>query len=129
MLFSLHLAGLLRGTRVTTNSLHPGVINTDIDRNLNPLTRFGFGLLTRFAGKTIEEGAATSCYVATNDRLGSTSGQYFEDCNAVRIVNEGHMHNMAMAEKLMEVSESLTADFLVEQRHPGQNRSGGDASG
>ena len=118
VLFSLRLGELLRGTRITSNSLHPGVINTDIDRNLNPLTRFGFGLLTKFAGKTLEEGAATSCFVATNEALGAVSGQYFEDCNAVTIKGTGHMHNSVMAEELMRVSEELTADYLVEQKRP-----------
>ncbi|MGB5335994.1 MAG: SDR family NAD(P)-dependent oxidoreductase [Woeseiaceae bacterium] len=118
VLFSLRLGELLRGTRITSNSLHPGVINTDIDRNLNPITRFGFGLLTKFAGKSIEEGAATSCYVATSDALGATSGQYFEDCNAVTIDGAGHMHDMAMAEELMRVSEELAADYLVELKRP-----------
>ena len=118
VLFSLRLGELLRGTRITSNSLHPGVINTDIDRNLNPITRFGFGLLTKFAGKSIEEGAATSCYVATNNALGAISGKYFEDCNAVTIEGVGHMQNMAMAEELMRVSEELTADYLVELKRP-----------
>ncbi len=118
VLFSLRLGELLRGTRITSNSLHPGVINTDIDRNLNPVTRFGFGLLTKLAGKTIEEGAATSCYVATSDLLGAVSGKYFEDCNAVNINGVGHMHDMPMAEELMQVSQELTADYLVEQERP-----------
>ena len=118
VLFSLRLGELLRGTRITSNSLHPGVINTDIDRNLNPVTRFGFGLLTKLSGKTIEEGAATSSYVATSDLLGAVSGQYFEDCNAVNISGAGHMHDMPMAEELMQVSQELTADYLVEQERP-----------
>lgn len=118
VLFSLRLGELLRGTRITSNALHPGVINTDIDRNLNPVTRFGFGLLTKLAGKTIEEGAATSCYVASSELLGSTSGRYFEDCNAITIHGEGHMQDRAMAEELMRVSEELTSDYLVEQERP-----------
>ncbi|MGI9236482.1 MAG: SDR family NAD(P)-dependent oxidoreductase, partial [Woeseiaceae bacterium] len=118
VLFSLRLGELLRGTRITSNSLHPGVINTDIDRNLNPITRFGFSLLTSFAGKSVEAGAATSCYVATSDALGATSGHYFEDCNAVTINGAGHMHDMAMAGELMRVSEELTADYLIEQKRP-----------
>lgn len=121
VLFSLRLGELLRGTRITSNSLHPGVINTDIDRNLSPITRFGFGLLTKFAGKSIEEGAATSCYVATSDAIGAVSGQYFEDCNAVTIKGVGHMHDMAMAEELMSVSQELTADYLIEQKRPDWN--------
>ena len=118
VLLSLKLAELLRGTRITINSLHPGVINTDIDRNLNPVTRFGFGLLTALSGKSIEEGAATTCYVATSDKLGNISGRYFEDCDAITIENRGHMQDLAMAEKLLQTSIELTADWLVEFKAP-----------
>ncbi len=38
VLFALQLGKLLRGTRITANALHPGVINTEIDRN-NELLR------------------------------------------------------------------------------------------
>lgn len=123
VLFSLRLAELLRGTSVSSNSLHPGVINTDIDRNLNPVTRFGFGVLTKLAGKTIAEGAATSCYVATSQALVATSGHYFEDCNAVLIPHDGHMHNRAMSRQLMRISRELTADYLVEHEWPNRERS------
>ncbi len=116
-LFSLRLAELLRGTRITSNALHPGLINTEIDRNLNPVLRAGFGLLTALTGKTVEQGAATSCYVATNPQLGATSGQFFENCNAVTIA-DSHLHNQRLAGELMQISESLTADYLVEQERP-----------
>ncbi len=116
-LFSLRLAELLRGTRITSNALHPGLINTEIDRNLGPVLRFGFGVLTAVTGKSVEQGAATTCYVATNPELGATSGQFFEDCDAVTVA-DSHLHNRALAEQLMNVSEELTADYLVEQERP-----------
>ena len=118
VLFSLQLGEQLRGTRITSDALHPGVINTDIDRNFNPLTRFAFGVLTAVSGKTVEQGAATSCYVATAPQLGAVSGRYFEDCNAVTIEGGGHMQDKAMAEKLLRVSVDLTAEYLVELRRP-----------
>lgn len=122
VLLSLALSESLRGTRITSNSLHPGVINTEIDRNLNPLLQFGFGVLTSISGKTIEQGAATTCHVATSPDLGSTSGQYFEDCNAVTVTGEGHMHDMAMADELIRVSDELAAGYLVEQKKPDQTQ-------
>lgn len=118
VLFAMRLGQLLRGTRITCNSLHPGVINTAIDRNLSPVLQFGFGVLTRLVGKTIEQGAATSCYVATSPLLGSTSGEYFEDCNAVAILGENHMRDQALAVRLFDVSEAMTAGYLVEQKLP-----------
>ena len=120
-LFSLRLAELLRGTRITTNSLHPGIINTDIDRNQSAFRRFAWGVITGVSGKSVEEGAATSCYVATAEALGATSGAYFEDCNPIVVGDDSHMHDQAMAEKLMRVSQELTADYLVEQKRPDWN--------
>ena len=110
VLFSLELGKLLRGTRITSNSLHPGVINTEIDRNVSPLLQFGFGVLAAVSGKNVEQGAATSCFVATSPSLGSTSGRYFEDCNAVELP-ETHMQDMAMADRLWLLSEELTKPY------------------
>lgn len=117
VLFSHGLARRLRGTRITSNALHPGVINTDIDRNLNRFLQFGFGVLTAISGKSIEEGAATSCYVATSPLLGSTSGRYFEDCNAVTVSGSFH-DDVAMSDRLWEISETLTSDYLVTHHRP-----------
>ena len=116
-LFSLELGRLLRGSRITSNALHPGVIDTGIDRNLNRFMQLAFGVLTRVAGKTIEQGAATSCFVATSPSLGSTSGRFFEDCNAIE-VPDSHLQNMAMADRLWLVSEEMTRDYLVEITTP-----------
>jgi len=118
VLFSLELARLLKGTRITSNSLHPGVINTEIDRTEPGIFQFAFGVLTAIGGKSIEQGAATSCYVATSPLLGETSGQYFEDCNAVTVLGDNHMHDQEQATKLWEVSEALTRDYLDEIEAP-----------
>lgn len=114
VLFSLHLAKLLKGTRITTNALHPGVINTEIDRNMSRFKQTAFAAWAAMGGtKSVEEGAATSCYVATSPLLGSTSGQFFEDCNAVTVPGDNHLTNSAMAEELWRISSDLTSDYLV----------------
>ena len=117
-LFSLKLAELLRGTRITSNSLHPGVIATELSRNLTAVARFAWNAYVAVAGKTVEQGAATTCYVATSKDLGNVSGRYFEDCNAVTIEGQGHMQNSAMASRLLDSSIELTRDWLVEFRAP-----------
>lgn len=117
-LFSLKLANLLRGSRITCNALHPGVIFTDLARNLSAVSRAAWRAYTSVAGKSVEQGAATTCYVATSENLGNISGHYFEDCQAVTIEGEGHMQNMPMAERLLDVSVELTRDWLIEFRKP-----------
>ncbi len=119
-LFSLELGRLLMGTRITSNALHPGLINTEIDRNFNGFMQFAFGVLTAVGGKNVQEGAATSCFVATNPLLGSTSGKYFEDSNAVEI-KDTFMQDMAMADRLWFLSEELTKDYLVKHERPDWN--------
>ena len=122
VLFSLELARLMKGTRITSNSLHPGVINTEIDRTEPGIFQMAFGVLTAVAGKSIAQGAATTCYVATSPQLGAVSGQYFEDCNAVTVLGDNHMHDAGQATKLWQVSETLTKDYLDELETPDWDR-------
>jgi NAD(P)-dependent dehydrogenase (short-subunit alcohol dehydrogenase family) len=129
-LFALQLGKLLEGTRITANALHPGVINTEIDRHMGGMTQFAFSVAARLGyGKTVEQGAATSCFVATSPLLSATSGKYFEDCNAVTVVGQGHIHDEAMAERLWQVSQALTADYLVTHAGPGGDDYGRAARG
>lgn len=121
VLYSLELARLLKGTRITSNALHPGVIDTNIARNVSPIARSAFGVWTKLAGKSIDQGAATSCYVATSPLLGSTSGLYFEDCNAVTVTGDNHMHDAEQASRLWLVSEELTRDYLDTIERPDWN--------
>jgi NAD(P)-dependent dehydrogenase (short-subunit alcohol dehydrogenase family) len=118
ILFSLELARLLKGSRITSNSLHPGVIDTRIARNVSPVARGAFGLWTRLAGKSIGQGAATTCHVATSPILDRTSGQYFEDCNAVTVTGDSHVHDAVQASRLWTVSEELTRNYLVKLKQP-----------
>ena len=114
VLFSLELRRLLKGTRITSNSLHPGVIKTGLFRNMSGFRQGAFAAWSALGGgKSIEEGAATSCYVATSPLLGSTSGRYFEDSNAVTVPGKNHMQDIEMADRLWQVSEDLTRDHLV----------------
>lgn len=66
ILFTFELAERLEGTGVTANCLHPGVIGTK-------LLREGFGS----SGASVEEGAATSVYLATSDEVAGVTGRYF----------------------------------------------------
>lgn len=117
-LFSLELARQLTGTRITSNSLHPGVIDTRIVRHESALIRSAFSILTAVGGKTIAQGAATSCYVATNPLLGSTSGAFFEDCNAVTVGGDHHLYDTEMAAELWRLSETLVGDYLIRHKRP-----------
>ena len=105
-LFSRELARRLADTTATSNSLHPGVIPTNLSRHLPP--REIDTSDPRY--KTIPEGTATQCYVATSPELERVTGYYFDDCNPAE--PSAQMQDDAMAAKLWAVSEELVADYL-----------------
>ena len=105
-LFSRELARRLADTNATSNSLHPGVIPTNLSRHL-PQREYD---MSNPMFKTIPEGTATQCYVATSPDLAGVTGYYYDDCNPV-VPNE-HMQDDAMAAKLWALTEELVADYL-----------------
>ena len=110
-LCSRELAAQLSGTNATSNSVHPGVIATNLGKHLPAWQRAAASLIGWTFMKDIPEGAATTCYVATNPGLKGVRGYYFSDCN----VDEGetpYIQDDEMARKLWTVSEELTADYL-----------------
>jgi retinol dehydrogenase-12 len=74
VLFSAELARRLEGTGVTTYSLHPGAVATDVWRKVPQPFRW---LLTRFM-LTAEQGARTSLKCATDPALASVTGRYYD---------------------------------------------------
>ena len=109
-LFSLELAKRLADTNATSNSVHPGVINTNLGRHFERWKLFLAGLIGWAFMKSVEEGAATTCYVATRPELANISGHYFMDCNPAE--PSPHMQDEAMAAKLWDVSTDLTKQYL-----------------
>jgi len=109
-LFSYELSRRLEGSRATSNSVHPGRINTNINRNYGVFMTFVADYIGPFVMKTIPQGAATTCYVATYPDLANTSGYYFEDCQAV--APGGYMENNDMAKRLWDVSVEMTKQYI-----------------
>ena len=109
-LFTRELARRLADTPVTANTITPGVINTPLGRHLPWYTKASAKVIGWTFMKTPEEGAATSCYVATAPALAKTRGLFFMDCNP--IVPGYQMENDALATKLWSVSEELAKDYL-----------------
>ena len=113
-LFSLELARRLReaGSSATSNAVHPGVINTNLGRHFESWKRAAASLIGWTFMKSVEAGAATSCYVATAAALAQVSGYYFEDCNPVVPSPGKHMDDPVMAAALWKTSEQLVAGYL-----------------
>jgi NAD(P)-dependent dehydrogenase (short-subunit alcohol dehydrogenase family) len=115
-LFSFELAKRLQGTRATSNSLHPGVVATNIMRNLNVAPPAGGGNRGGgggggFAFEAPAQGAATSCYLASHPSLAGVTGLYFVDCNPAE--PSALQKDAALAARLWQVSEELTRPYLA----------------
>jgi len=109
-LFSLELARRLGGTRATSNSVHPGIIRTNLGRHFPRWKKLLGELIGWTFMKSIPAGAATQCYVATNARIAGVSGRYFANCNPE--IPGGRMEDAALAAKLWAVSAELTRKWL-----------------
>ncbi|GAX80998.1 hypothetical protein CEUSTIGMA_g8433.t1 [Chlamydomonas eustigma] len=68
-----HLAAMLEGTPIKIFTLHPGIIATNLFKNVNVflvLIMFSLGwLFLPLASKTVPQGAATQVYAATVPQL------------------------------------------------------------
>lgn len=109
LLFAKELARRFAGTKKTANAVHPGVIQTNLGRHMNPVANFFFGLFGPLALKTVPQGAATEVYVATSPTIAGVSGCYFADCNVAK--SRADADDAALAKKLWEVSEKIVADL------------------
>jgi retinol dehydrogenase-12 len=74
VLFSAELARRLAGTGVTTYSLHPGVVATDVWRSVP----WPFRSVIKLGMITPEQGALTTLHCATSAEAGAQTGLYYD---------------------------------------------------
>ncbi|XP_070505099.1 retinol dehydrogenase 12-like [Chironomus tepperi] len=81
ILFSKELAERLKGTKVTVNSCHPGVVQTEIVKGWSFSLMDIISYIFMKFGKTPMEGAQTQIRLAVDPELETVTGKYFSDCN------------------------------------------------
>jgi retinol dehydrogenase-12 len=106
ILYAKDLARRLAGTRVTTYSLHPGVVASDIWRRL-PAPIMVIAKLFMISN---ERGAQTQVYCATAPELATVSGRYYEKCREKEPTALAKDENLAR--ELYEWSESAVTGVL-----------------
>ena len=100
VLFSAELGRRLAGTGVTTYSLHPGVVATDVWREVPALIR----PLIKLMMISTEEGAATTLYCATSGEVSDQTGLYYDKCRVRAASAAGQ--DPALAAELWRRSEA-----------------------
>jgi hypothetical protein len=92
-----------RESWLTSNSLHPGVIDTK-------LLHTGFSM----QGDTVLHGARTSVYLASSSEVKGVTGKYFDDCTVV--TPSSMVDDTKLAQRLWKWSEDAVRPYL----HPWQ---------
>lgn len=116
VLFTVGLERRLGGDGIHAFAVHPGAIMTELGRHLQ-LEDIQY-LQTRSRGmqfKTVEQGAATSCFAATAPELAGRGGLYLEDCHVAAVDDaddapegvKSYALDPEAAERLWALSERL----------------------
>jgi NAD(P)-dependent dehydrogenase (short-subunit alcohol dehydrogenase family) len=101
-LFSYELSRRLEGTNVTVNVLHPGMIATNLGRDM---AKFSQTFGKRFF-KSPREGAETSIYLASSPEVEGITGKYFIKKQQQKSSKESY--DEEDAKRLWEISAKMT---------------------
>jgi retinol dehydrogenase-12 len=111
LLFTVELAKRLEGTGVTSVSLHPGAVRTDIWREVKQGFSFMTILFTLFTPffyvitKNSQQGSQTIIHCAVDDSIPENNGKYFAECKVAKCAPQAL--NQESSRKLWEISEKL----------------------
>lgn len=94
---------------VTAFAVHPGLVSTAFGADLTGVAKAIMWLLKPF-NITPEQGAQTSIYLATAQRIDSKSGKYFKDKHVVS--SSATSTDERSRNKLWELSEQMIAPFI-----------------
>jgi NAD(P)-dependent dehydrogenase (short-subunit alcohol dehydrogenase family) len=121
VLFAVGAAQRWADDGIAVNAVMPGnIASTALARHMGPDDLANFGKetdLTLPPVKTIEQGAATSVFLAASFDVEGVTGRYYEDCGEAPVVHEreGHTGGVAPyaldhdnADRLWQVSDELT---------------------
>ncbi len=104
ILFTRELAKRLKGTKITVNCLHPGVISSNFGNNMSGI----FGFLIKIAKPfftTVEKGAETQIYLATSPQVEDVTGEYFSKKKVAYSTSEAN--NEQIAKRLWDISNEM----------------------
>jgi NAD(P)-dependent dehydrogenase (short-subunit alcohol dehydrogenase family) len=81
LLFAKELQRRFAGTKKTAYAVHPGVVATNLARNLGPVLRRVLSATGPLFLKSVAEGAATEVFAAVSPKALPLAGSYLSDSN------------------------------------------------
>jgi NAD(P)-dependent dehydrogenase (short-subunit alcohol dehydrogenase family) len=130
VLFAVEATRRWGGDGITANAVHPGAIDTNLSRHLDPQVLADLRTSGGYRYKTPEQGAATSVLVATSPQLEGIGGHYFEDCNEATVLETpapdatagvaAYALDPDNAERLWDVSLQMLGDAVIRPKVPNE---------
>lgn len=104
VLFTYELDRRWNSEAITVNALHPGFVSTNLGRE-NGWLFHALARMVMLVGKSAENGAQTTNYLAISPQVDGVSGKYFKEKQEVR--SSSLSYDIEVAKRLWEVSEEL----------------------
>jgi NAD(P)-dependent dehydrogenase (short-subunit alcohol dehydrogenase family) len=99
VLFAVEATARWAEDGITVNALHPGGIRTNLQRHVSEeeldRLRAAAGAAGAPSWKTVEQGAATSVFLASSPLVEGVGGRYFEDSNEAELQQPGKYGGVA----------------------------------
>lgn len=108
VMFAFALARRLKGSGVTANCLHPGIVRTQIiQKQIGDYPAILRPLAIPFLALALSpaQGARTSIHLASSPEIEGVSGKYFVRCKPAR--SSARSHDVSVQEKLWDLSARL----------------------
>jgi NAD(P)-dependent dehydrogenase (short-subunit alcohol dehydrogenase family) len=102
IVFTYALARRLEGTGVTTGVFHPGLVKSDLTKDMPKLLYYIFKTISSAPDKV----AKMLCSLAIDEKYANSNGTFFK-VDGKEIKSSGYSYDKATQEKLWEISEQL----------------------
>ena len=87
----------LKGSNITVNSYHPGLISTNLgnDSSVEKTKKSLFGRLMKSLSKDLDEGIETGYYLTLSEEIRGLTGYYFDDKTVKTVSEKGYTFEKA----------------------------------
>ncbi|KAL5478200.1 hypothetical protein EMCRGX_G025096 [Ephydatia muelleri] len=110
ILTSYALQRRLPNMGITVSSLHPGVVDTDLNQHSKFFHLFALAVKHTGIARTPRDGAATTINCAVNPQLNSQQAHYYSDCHVTQ--SSDLSRDEAIQEQLWRKSVAIVKDYL-----------------